>query len=92
MAFLTIALRIASVIPIVVGAIEKLGGNKKGKEKQDAAIDMIGDLIEAIEGATGKDLVNNEQVQEAARKAIDAVVELQNVAKAVASKAAELRQ
>lgn len=72
---------VTKIIPLViaaVGLVEKLAGAAKGKEKQDAALAAVADLIPAIEGAIGRDVVNDPLVQAALRQCIDAVVAVQN--------------
>lgn len=79
MAWVAIGLKI---LPLIIGAIqsvEHLLSGLHGKDKQDAAIDMISAFLIATEGATGRDLLNDNDVRAAARSAIDAVVALQNV-------------
>lgn len=79
MNWVTGALKLFPVIIAAVTAVERMVTAKKGKEKQDEAIAMIGDLVPLIEGSIGRDVVNEAEVQSAIRKVIDAVVALQNV-------------
>lgn len=83
---------VAKLIPLIVtavGAVERLT-SKKGKEKQDAAVTMIGDVLPLIEGAIGRDVVNEADVQTALRKVIDAVVALNNVVRDVVARRASV--
>ena len=78
MGWVTGALKLIPLIITAVSAVERLTTAKKGKEKQDEAIALIGDLVPLIEASIGRDVVNEAEVQGAIRKVIDAVVVLQN--------------
>ncbi len=86
MGWVTIGLKLAPLIIGCVQAIERLVKGAHGKDKQDAAVDMIGTVLAATEGLAGKDLLEDAAVQAATRKVIDAVVALQNV---IATRAAK---
>lgn len=90
MNWITAGLKLFPLIVTAVKAVEKLGDAKKGKEKQDAAVDMVGDLIPLIEGAIDRDVVNEADVQRVLRKAIDVIVELQNVVRDVTARRASV--
>jgi hypothetical protein len=60
--------------------------DKKGKDKQDAAVAIVGDLIPLIESTIPREIVDEGQVQDAIRKVIDAIVALQNVVRDVITK------
>lgn len=82
---------VAKLIPLIftaITAVERIATAKKGKEKQDEAIAMIGDLVPLVEGSIGRDVVNEAEVQTAIRKVIDAVVALQNVVRDVVQRRA----
>jgi len=79
MGWVTIGLKLAPLIIGAVQAVERLVRSAHGKDKQDAAVDMIGAMLAAIEGSAGRDILNDAEVQLATRKVIDAVVALQNV-------------
>ena len=79
MPWITLGLKLAPLIVGAVHAVERLVKGAKGKEKQDAAVDLIATMLAAIEGAAGKDLLDDAAVQDAVRKTIDAVVSLQNI-------------
>lgn len=79
MGWLTVGLKLAPLIIGAVHAIEGLVTSKHGKDKQDAAVDLVGVMLAAIEGTAGRDLLNDAAVQDATRRVIDAVVALQNV-------------
>ena len=72
---------IARLIPLVVVAvqsIERFCTDRKGKDKQDAAIDMVRTLIPVLEGYVGRDVLDDQHVERLLRAAIDAIVALQN--------------
>lgn len=79
-------IQVVKLFPLIVAAVqsvESLLSDKKGKAKQDAAVDMVGTLLPLVESYVGKDLLKDGEVQKAVRAAIDAVVALQNVVAAV---------
>jgi hypothetical protein len=51
----------------------------KGKHKQDCAVYMVKSILGVAEAGANRDLLDDEDVEEATRKVIDAVVALQNV-------------
>ena len=78
MKWLTIGLK---VFPLIVGAIhavESIVTNKKGKDKQDAAIEAVGAMIKTIELTTDKEIMNEEEFKVLLRKMIDDYVAIQN--------------
>lgn len=80
---------VIKIIPLIVGAVhavEKIAGAKKGKEKQDAAIEAIGAMINALELSFNKELMDVPEFQELIRKLIDDYVAVQNFAKEFQSK------
>lgn len=70
-----------SLIPAITAAINAVERfvKAKGADKQAAALDMAQIILAATEGMAGKDLLNDEDVRDAAKKVIDAQVALQNV-------------
>lgn len=82
MSWITGALKLFPLILSAVHAVERMS-SKKGKDKQDEAIALVGDLVPLIEASIGRDVVNEAEVQSAIRKVIDAVVTLQNVVRDV---------
>jgi hypothetical protein len=69
------------IFPLIVGAIhavESLISNKKGKDKQDAAIEAFGAMIKALELTSEKELLNEEEFKILLRKLIDDYVAVQN--------------
>lgn len=73
--------KIISVIPMVVNLVEKLSGDKKGKDKQNAAVDGIADFINTLEVTFGKELMDEVEFQEIIRSLIDDYVRAMNFAK-----------
>lgn len=78
MKWLEVGFRLVPYITAAVGAVERFLG-KKGQEKQDAAVDMVDTMLKTAEAGADKDLLNDEAVQQASRRFIDAYVALQNV-------------
>lgn len=73
------------VITAAINAVERLS-TKKGKDKQDEAILITGEMIPLIESTIPREVVDEEMVQDALRKVIDAVVSLQSVVRDVLAK------
>lgn len=88
MGFVVGALRLVPLIFAAVSAVEKLAGARKGKDKQDAAVALVGDLLPIVEGAIGRDVVDDAQVQDAMRTTIDAIVALLNATRTVGARRA----
>jgi predicted amino acid dehydrogenase len=84
-AFFQMVVKAIPVIVAAIGAVEKLS-DKKGKDKQDAAVAIVGDLIPLIESTIPREIVDEGQVQDAIRQVIDAIVALQNVVRDVITK------
>lgn len=78
MGWVVAALKIFPLIIGAVQAVEKIAGSKKGKEKQDAAIEAIGAMINAIEIGVSKEIMNEQKFQELLRRLIDDYVAVQN--------------
>ena len=85
MGWVTIGLKLLPFIVEAIGWVEKFV-TRKGQEKQDAAIKMCVSMLGIAEAALEKDILEDSEVEEAARKTIDAVVSLQNI---IARKQAE---
>jgi hypothetical protein len=69
------------LLPLVAGAInsvQKLFEGKSGKDKQDAAVEIIGQMIQALEISIDKELLDVPEFQVLLRKLIDDSVEIQN--------------
>lgn len=71
---------ITKLIPVIITsitAVEKLVRGK-GKDKQDAAIDILKMSVKTIEEFKGKDIMKDSEIERAARSAIDAIIALSN--------------
>lgn len=77
-------LNIVGVFVPAVGAataiVEQLPG-LKGKQKQDAAIELVKQTLAGAEQVTDKDLLDDADLEQAARGVVDAVVAFQNMVK-----------
>ena len=89
MHWITGVVKLLPLIMAAVHAVERMSG-KKGKDKQDEAISLVGDLVPLVEASIGRDVVNENDVQGAIRKVIDAVVALQNVVRDVVARRASV--
>jgi hypothetical protein len=80
MGFLQATLKI---VPFVVEAVQWVERfvRRKGREKQDAALQMILSMLSVAEHAKEVDLLDDEEVEAATRKVIDAIVALENLLK-----------
>lgn len=69
------------LLPYISSAVEWVERfvRRKGRAKQDAAVQMILSMLTVAESAKEKDLLDDQAVEEATRRVIDAVVALQNV-------------
>lgn len=77
--WLTVGLKLLPLIVSAVNAVERIvKGGAHGKDKQDAAVDLVTTMVESIEGLVNKDLLDDAQVQVALRATIDAIVAMQN--------------
>ena len=85
MGWIAIGMRLFPFIVEAVSWVEKFI-TSKGKYKQDAAVYMVKSILGVAEQGTNLDLLDDEQVEEATRAVIDAVVKLQNI---VAAKQAD---
>lgn len=69
--------KIVSVVGMAVGVVEQMKGDKKGVEKQTAAVGLVGVLAGLLDGFDIRWL-RHEGVLKALKGLIDAVVELSN--------------
>ena len=86
MGWVTAGLKLLPLVFAAITAVEKFSTGRSGKDKQDAAVELVGDLVPVLEAGIGKDIVNDGDVQDAIRKVIDAVVAFQNVVRDVQAK------
>jgi hypothetical protein len=78
MGWLSIGMKLLPYIVEAVKWVEKFV-TTKGKYKQDAAVYMVKSILGIAEVGSDRDLLDDEAVEQATRKVIDAVVALQNV-------------
>tara|TARA_R110000824_G_scaffold27017_5_gene92273 strand:- start:1415 stop:1672 length:258 start_codon:yes stop_codon:yes gene_type:complete len=78
MGWITLGMKLLPYIVEAVGWVEKFV-TRKGREKQDAAVYMVKSIVGVAEIADGRDLLDDEEVEDATRKVIDAVVALNNI-------------
>lgn len=73
---------LTKVIPIalqIVPLVERLFGGAAGSEKKDIAVALIKPAVQAVETATGKELLDEDALAAAAGNAVDGVVGILNV-------------
>jgi hypothetical protein len=78
MGFLQIGMKLLPYIVEAVQWVEKFI-TSKGKYKQDCAVYMVKSILGVAEAGANKDILDDDDVEEATRKVIDAVVALQNI-------------
>lgn len=82
MGWIALGMKLLPFIVEAVSWVEKFI-TAKGKYKQDAAVYMVKSILGVAESGANRDLLNDDDVEAATRKVIDAVVSLNNI---VASK------
>ena len=78
MGFVQIGLKLLPYIVEAVQWVEKFI-TSKGKYKQDAAVYMVKSILGVAERGMDRDILDDDEVESATRKVIDAVVALQNL-------------
>ena len=78
MGWIALGMKLLPFIVEAVSWVEKFI-NAKGKYKQDAAVYMVKSILGVAESGANRDLLNDDEVEEATRKVIDAVVALNNI-------------
>jgi len=78
--------RLVPLIVVAVHAVETIATLARGRSKQEAAVEAVHAGLAAAELGLGRDLLNDDDVDEAVRCLVDAYVALQN---AVAAKAVD---
>lgn len=68
---LSAILTIAQVIPSIVSSVQRAFGKEPGSVRKQAAKDAAADIIVAVEGAAGKDLVQDTRVIDLIDEAIE---------------------
>jgi len=77
-------LSIIAQIPALVGVVEKLiPGRRKGSFKKSAVTGMVRIAVEAVEGISGKDLVDNEAFIAGIDKTIEGAVQAMSAVNAL---------
>jgi hypothetical protein len=76
--FTPLAIKLFPVITKSVHIVEEFSG-KKGKDKEDIAVELMGIILSSIEDFKDKDLLNDIRFKEASRNVIKAYVSLMNV-------------
>lgn len=65
-------------LQVAVNTVEASLPELKGPQKKAAAVAIATTVVETIEGAAGKDILNDPMVMAATASAVDAIVSLQN--------------
>ena len=78
MGWIALGMKLLPYIVEAVSWVEKFV-ERKGKQKQDAAVYMVKSILGVAEVADGRDLLDDDDVEDATRKVIDAVVALNNI-------------
>lgn len=78
MGWITLGMKLLPFIVEAVSWVEKFI-TAKGKYKQDAAVYMVKSILGIAEQGTDRDILNDDDVEAATRKVIDAVVALNNI-------------
>lgn len=77
-----VAARIIGIVVPGVSAVETIAsqfGSLKGKQKQDAIVEMVRASLATAESLSGRELAGDEDVERATRGVVDAVVALHNI-------------
>lgn len=77
MGWVSIGLKLFPLVIGAVHAVERLV-TARSEGKQDAAVETVRAMLMAVEGGLSRDLLDDQAVQDATRKLIDAYVALQN--------------
>ena len=78
MGFLAIGLKLLPMIVEAISWVERFI-TQKGQYKQDAAVYMVKSILGVVETGVARDLLDDDEVEAATRKCIDAIVSLQNL-------------
>ena len=85
--WVNIGLKALPLITVAISSIEKFFKGK-GQDKENEAYQMFADLLALTEGVTGKDLADDQKIEDATRNVFKAVVAFQNVVKDIKAKQA----
>ena len=78
MGFLALGLKLLPMIVEAISWVERFI-TQKGQYKQDAAVYMVKSILGVVEAGAARDLLDDDEVEAATRKCIDAIVSLQNL-------------
>jgi len=81
-----------TLLPVLLEAVttvERLIGGGRGDDKKALALDLTGQTIRLIEGATSRDVLDDPAVVDCVSRVIDAVVAAQRVIATVAAQKEE---
>lgn len=78
MKWVEVAVKLLPLVGSAIRIVENLFGNKSSKEKQDAAVEIVGEMITALELSFDKELLDVPEFQILLRKLIDDAVAIQN--------------
>ena len=76
--WLRLALLVPKLLLTLIPVVEALRGPGGGSQKAEAVKTIVATMIEAVEGATGRDLFNDPEIQRLTQAVIDAQVALSN--------------
>tara|TARA_R110000824_G_scaffold167181_9_gene344003 strand:- start:3375 stop:3650 length:276 start_codon:yes stop_codon:yes gene_type:complete len=80
MKWLNIGIKLLPFILSCVQAVEGfIKGSQRGEEKENAAVGMVHAILQTIEAGVDRDLLNDDDVNRAVRKCMQAFVALENV-------------
>lgn len=78
MGFVTLLLKVISMLPTIVSGVEAVYSGLKGNEKQKTVIDFVGTSLNIAEAISAKDIVDNNAFQEGLKQANDGIVKMLN--------------
>jgi VIT1/CCC1 family predicted Fe2+/Mn2+ transporter len=71
-------LRIVSMIPSIIAAVESVIGKGHGKSKEKAVLDQVNTAILTSEWIINRDIVDNKKFHRGLKKVIEGVVDVLN--------------
>ena len=78
MDFLKMFLRGIALVPSLVQGVEAIFGAKTGKQKKDAALEIVGSAINITDAVTSRQIADGDKFSNGLGKIIDGVVECLN--------------
>lgn len=87
MRWVMFGIQLVPKIITAIRAVERIAAiiDLKGRDKEDASLEIVGTALEAAEAIVGRDLLHDDRVMEATRNFIRAYVALQNAIAAAES-------